>query len=366
MPSARSAAPRTGNRAPPPDLPRKSPRALGYRWPAEWERHEGTWLAWPHDPLTWPGCVERAENAFAALAAAVSQGETVHLLVKDAATEARARRLLSTAGARRVVLHRVPTADSWFRDYGPIVVAKGKGRARTRLALDFTFNAWGNKYETLKADDDIPWRTRGIVGLPVKRVPLVLEGGSIEGNGAGTLLTTSQCLLHANRNAHLTKEEVEQRLREWLGVRHVLWLGDGIEGDDTDGHIDDLTRFVDATTVVTVVEEDAQDRNHAVLQENLRRLRAMADQDGRPLTVLTLPMPGFVRAGDGRRLPASYANFYVANACVCVPVFGHAHDAAALKVLRRCFPGRKVVPIRCERLVEGMGTLHCVTQQIPA
>jgi agmatine deiminase len=348
------------------DLPSPSPRARGFRWPAEWERHEGTWLAWPHDPQTWPGCVEQAEDAFAALAAAVSRGETVHLLVKDAATEARARRRLTAAGARRVRLHRVRTADSWYRDYGPIVVAKGRGRTRTRLAIDFRFNAWGGKYPTLQRDDDIPWRTRRILGLPVTRTPLVLEGGSIEGNGRGTLLTTTQCLLHANRNPHLTREEVEQRLREWLGVTHVLWLGEGIVGDDTDGHVDDLTRFVNPTTVVTAVEDDPRDENHAVLQENLRRLRAMADQDGRPLTVLTLPMPGRVTADDGRRLPASYANFYVANACVAVPVFGHANDARALKVLRRCFPRRTVVPIRCERLVEGMGTLHCVTQQIPA
>lgn len=353
------------DRAPTRDLPRPSPRAAGYRWPAEWERHEGTWLAWPHDPLTWPDCVEQAEEAFAALAAAVSQGETVHLLVKDAATEARARRRLSAASARHVTLHRVPTADSWFRDYGPIVVVKGRGRTRRRLAIDFRFNAWGDKYETLKRDDDIPWRTRRIVGLPVRRTPFVLEGGSIEGNGRGTLLTTAQCLENPNRNPHLSREEIELRLREWLGVRHLLWLGDGIEGDDTDGHVDDLTRFVDPTTVVTVVEDDPRDANFAPLRDNRRRLAAMADQDGRPLEVVTLPMPGRVVAGDGRRLPASYANFYVANACVCVPVFGHANDARALRVLGRCFPGRRVVPIRCERLVEGMGTLHCVTQQIP-
>lgn len=343
-----------------------TPRERGFCWPAEWERHEGTWLAWPHDPLTWPGCLEEAELAFAQLAAAISQGETLHLLVKDAATEARARQFLSVTGARRVTLHRVRTADSWFRDYGPIVVAKGRGRTRERLALDFTFNAWGEKYPTLEADDDIPWRTRNVLGIPVLRSTLVLEGGSIEGNGAGTLLTTTQCLLNANRNPDLIREELEERLRDALGVRHILWLGEGVAGDDTDGHVDDITRFVDARTVVSAVEDDPSDANHAPLRENVRRLRAMADQDGAPLTVLPLPMPGFVKAHDGRRLPASYANFYVANACVCVPVFGHANDEPALRILRRCFPGRRIVPIRCERLVEGMGTLHCVTQQIPA
>lgn len=357
---------RRAGRAPRPvDLPARTPRAQGYLWPAEWEPHEATWLAWPHDPLTWPGCVDRAEQAMAQLAAAVSQGETVHMLVKDAATEQRARSMLAAAGARHLRLHREPTADSWFRDYGPIVVARGRGRTRQRLAVDFTFNAWGNKYATLKADDDIPWRTRAVVGIPVVRSSLVLEGGSIEGNGRGTLLTTTQCLLHRNRNPHLVREEVELRLREWLGVRHVLWLGEGIEGDDTDGHIDDITRFTGPRTLVTAVEDDPRDRNHAPLEENLRRLRAMADQDGQPLEVATLPMPGRVKAGDGRRLPASYANFYIANACVCVPTFGHRNDAKALRVLRRCFPGRRIVPIRCEKLVEGMGTLHCVSQQVP-
>lgn len=358
-------SPAPARRARPSDLKRPTPRERGFSWPAEWARHEGTWLAWPHDPLTWPDCVPEAEHAMAQLAAAVSQGETVHLLVKDARREERARAFLRAAGARHVALHRVRTADSWFRDYGPIVVARGRGRARRRLALDFTFNAWGDKYATLKRDDDIPWRTRAILGLPVERVPFVLEGGSIEGNGAGTLLTSTQCLLNPNRNPRLVREEIELRLREHLGVRHLLWLGEGIEGDDTDGHIDDITRFVGPATVVTVVEDDPRDRNHGPLEENLRRLRAMADQDGRPLTVVELPMPGRVLAGDGRRLPASYANFYVANACVCVPVFGHVNDGLALRVLKRCFPTRRVVPIRCEKLVEGMGTLHCVTQQIP-
>jgi agmatine deiminase len=345
---------------------RATPRSRGFRWPAEWERHEATWLAWPHDPRTWPDCVEEAEGAFARLAAAVGAGETVHLLVKDAATESRARRHLSLAGARRVLLHRIPTADSWFRDYGPIVVVRGRGRRRERLALDFRFNAWGEKYAELMADDRIARRLVRIHGLEDLRIDLVLEGGSIDGNGAGTLLTTTQCLLHRNRNPSLVREEIERELREALGVRHVLWLGEGIVGDDTDGHVDDIARFVSPTAVVAAVEEDPKDPNHEPLVENLRRLSAMADQDGRPLEVVELPMPEPVFARDGRRLPASYANFYVANACVAVPVFGSRRDAAALRVLRRCFPGRAIVPIRCEHVVEGMGTLHCVTQQLPA
>jgi agmatine deiminase len=291
----------------------------------------------------------------------------VHLLVKDAATEARARAACSAAGARRVRFHRIPTADSWFRDYGPIVVAKGRGARRERLALDFRFNAWGGKYRELLRDDAIPPRLRRIHGLPTAKVDLVLEGGSVEGNGRGTILTTTQCLLHENRNPDLVREEIEACLREAFGARHVLWLGEGIAGDDTDGHVDDVARFVGPSAVVAVVHDDPSDPDHAPLAENLRRLRAMADQDGRPLEVATLPSPSRpVLAGDGRRLPASYANFYVANACVAAPVFGDPHDDRALRVLRRCFPGRPVVPIRCDRLVEGMGTLHCVTQQLPA
>lgn len=344
-----------------------TPRARGYRWPAEWERHAGTWLAWPHDPLTWPGCLAEAEEAFAELAAAIGLGETVHLLVGTAAREARARAALARAGARRVRFHRVPTVDSWVRDYGPIVVVAGRGARRRRLALDFRFNAWGGKYPALQRDTGVPRRLEAIHGLPGLRVPFVLEGGSIDGNGRGTLLTTRQCLLHPNRNPGLLAEEVEWHLREALGVRQVLWLGEGIRGDDTDGHVDDITRFVGPRRLVTAVQEDPRDPDHAPLRENHRRLRAMADADGRPFEVLALPMPRPVHsAHDGRRLPASYANFYVSNRSVAVPVFGQPGDGRALRVLKRCFPSRIVVPIRCERLVEGMGALHCVTQQIPA
>ncbi len=344
-----------------------TPRELGYRWPAEWERHAGTWLAWPHDPLTWPDCLEAAETAFAQLAAAIGQGETVHLLVGTAAREARARAALAQAKARRVQFHRIDTADSWFRDYGPIMVSKGRGAKREQLALDFVFNAWGGKYETLLRDSGIPRRVLRIHGHPGRSIPLVLEGGSIDGNGKGTLLTTTQCLLNPNRNPGRSREELEWHLREALGVRHILWLGEGIAGDDTDGHVDDITRFVGERTVVTVVQQDPKDPDHEPLQENLRRLRAMADQDGRPLEVVTLPMPEAIASeSDGRRLPASHANFYISNRTVAVPTFGQDSDASALRILRRCFPTRSIIPIRCEQLVEGMGALHCVTQQLPA
>jgi agmatine deiminase len=320
---------------------------------------------WPHDPVTWPDCLEEAERAFAEIAAAIGAGETVHLLVDSATSAARARARLTAAGARGVRLHRLRTADSWIRDAGPIVLVRGRGRRRERLALDFRFNAWGGKYASLLADDSVPRRLGRLHGLPTRRVDLVLEGGSVDGNGAGTVLTTTQCLLHPNRNPRLVKEEIERHLREWLGARQLLWLGDGIEGDDTDGHVDDIARFVARRVVVAAVEEDPRDANHLPLRENLRRLRSMADPEGRPLEVVPLPMPEPVRAADGRRLPASYANFYVANRVVVVPVFGSRRDERALRILARCFPGRRVAPVRAERLVEGMGTIHCLTQQWP-
>lgn len=342
-----------------------TPREQGYLWPAEWAPHEATWLAWPHDEDTWPGCLGDAEAAFANLAEAIGRGETVHLLVKDARTELRARSALETAGAKQVRFHRIATADSWFRDYGPIVVARGRGKTRERLALDFVFNAWGEKYSALMRDTGIPSKLEKIHEIPPVRTRFVLEGGSIEGNGLGTLITTEQCLLGENRNPRFTREEIERHLRELLGVRHILWLGSGIEGDDTDGHIDDITRFVGPRTVMTVVPDDPKHPDAAALHDNHRRLLSMADQDGVPLEVVALPAPAPVKARAGHPLPASYANFYIANKTVAVPVFGDKQDKRALRLIGKAFPKREIVPIRCNDLIEGFGALHCVTQQLP-
>lgn len=345
--------------------PSPTPRARGFRWPAEWEPHEATLLSWPHDETTWPGGVERAERAVAAFAAAISRGETVHLLVADRAMEQRARAFLAQAEAEDVRLHRIHTADVWFRDYGPITLVRDDSDPRERLCLDFVFNAWGGKYEELLADSDIPAQLEPVLGLPRLAHSFVLEGGSLDGDGRGTLLTTEQCLLNENRNPDCTREEIEHRLREYLGVQRVLWLGEGIVGDDTDGHIDDVTRFVAPGRVVTAIQPDPADPDHAPLAENRARLGAMRDAEERPLEVIELPMPAPVYNGGGERLPASHANFYVCNAAVCVPVFGGSSDETALRILGRCFPARTVVPIRCEHLVEGFGTLHCISQQIP-
>jgi len=340
--------------------------------PAEWARQASLWLAWPHDPVTFRD-LRAVERVFATMAAAVAEGQRVDLLVKDAPTEARARAALRTAGApeatgpaarRGVRLHRVPTADSWIRDYGPTFVTRASGRGPRKAYVRWRFNAWGGKYASLLKDDGIPDR----LGLDLPRFApgIVMEGGSIDVNGAGSVLTTEQCLLHPNRNPSLTRPEIEAFLRDHLGVVQVLWLHEGIVGDDTDGHVDDIARFVGPRTILTAYEDDPKDENHALLHDGWRRLEAMADPQGRPFEVVKLPMPGRLMCGK-RRLPASYANFLITNRVVLLPVYGpKARDAQALRILRRCFPGRTVLPLDCRDLVYGYGSLHCVSQQEPA
>jgi agmatine deiminase len=339
----------------------------GWRWPAEWETHAATWLAWPHNPETWPGRLERAEADFAAFVRELHFRETVRLLVTDEAMEERARRRLAAAGVevdRGVEFHRIPTNDAWLRDSGPIFLLRGRDGARARALADFGFDCWGRKYEPWDLDDAVPARVADVLGLPRFAADFVLEGGSVEGNGMGTLLTTEACLLDPNRGPGRTRELMERRLGAWLGATNVLWLGEGIAGDDTDGHVDELARFVDPGTVVAAVEQDESDANFAPLAENLRRLRSMRDQDGKPLTVVPLPMPPAL-AIEGLRCPASYANFYLANGCALVPVFGVERDALALAVLRELLPDRDVVGIPCGDLLLGLGALHCLSQQEP-
>ena len=340
--------------------------------PAEWERHAGTWLAWPHDPVTFKALFA-VECLFANMAAVLSLGERVNILVKDDEVEALAHASLALAGAHEargarattgVRLIRMPTADSWIRDYGPTYVVRRSGRGPRRAFVRWRFNAWGEKYATLMKDDGIPDRLD--LGLPRFAPGIVMEGGSIEVNGAGTVLTTEQCLLNPNRNPSLNRAEIEAYLRAHLGVRQVLWLGEGIVGDDTDGHVDDLARFVSARTIVTAYEDDPKDENFELLHDNWRRLCAMADPEGRPFEVVKLPMPGRLMSGR-RRLPASYANFYVGNQVVLAPIYGpKSRDDRAMAVLRRAFPDRVVVPLDCRSIVFGYGSIHCVTQQEPA
>jgi len=336
--------------------------ARGFRMPAEWEPHAATWLSWPHKASSWPGKLERIPPLWVEMVRALAPGEAVHILVNDAAPAAQVRAQLGRGGVPlgAVRLHEVPTDDAWMRDHGPTFVTRG---GETAL-VDWIYNAWGGKYPPWEQDDRVPEALAAILDLPRVAPGIVLEGGSIDVDGAGTLLTTEQCLLNPNRNPGLTRAAIEQQLCDQLGARRILWLGDGILGDDTDGHVDDLTRFVAPATVVTVVEDDPADPNHAVLDDNLLRLSTMRDAADRPLRVVTLPMPQPVEY-DGQRLPASYANFYIGNAAVLVPTFASDRDAAALATLRALFPDRRVLGIDARDLVWGLGAFHCVTQQQP-
>lgn len=335
-----------------------------YAMPAEWQRHQATWISWPHKRESWPGKFEPVEPVMARFVAAVSRTETVRINVLDADHEQRVRGILEgQANPDKVVFHHFATNDAWCRDHGAIFVTRQGGEPLK--ALDFRFNSWGEKYPPFDLDDAIPAQMAAALGVPCRSIGAVLEGGSIDVNGAGALLTTEQCLLNPNRNPTMSKTEIESMLRDELGVRQIIWLGDGIVGDDTDGHIDDLTRFVSEDTVVTVVEPDPTDENHDPLAENRERLSQVRLADGLPLKVVELQMPKPVEY-EGDRLPASYANFYIANHVVVMPTFNDPADEPNRLALARCFPDREVVGIDCTDLVLGLGTFHCLTQQVPA
>ncbi|HSE31138.1 MAG TPA: agmatine deiminase family protein [Pyrinomonadaceae bacterium] len=346
---------------------KRKPAELGFFMPAEWHSHKGTWLSWPKDPETWPERVDQVEEVFLQMMAALAPNEIVNLLVDDGDTEARVRARCAFTAAENIHFHRIKTVDSWIRDYGPNFLIRADGSTAYN---DWRFNAWGDKYEELKQDDRIPQVLEPFLALVRFEPGIVMEGGSIDVDGAGCVLTTEQCLLNSNRNPELTKNEIEQVLRDYLGVTKVLWLGEGIVGDDTDGHIDDIARFVAPGVIICAREDDPEDANYELLEDNFERLQRMTDAQGRAFEVLSLPMPGIIggTSTDNRdleRLPASYANFYIANNVILAPVFGHINDQRAVDTLQRVFPARKVVPINCEPLVWGMGTIHCVTQQQP-
>jgi agmatine deiminase len=350
--------------------PINTPQLLGFRMPAEWEPHEATWLGWPHELTDWPGKFSPIPWAFAEIVRHLSQVERVYLLVENRQSESRVRTILkkSRANLDAVDFFRVPTDRGWMRDSGPICVRNESGEVAYN---NFLFNGWA-KYSNHKKDAAVVAKAnqklKHRVWQPVhKGRRVVLEGGSIDVNGRGTLLTTEECLQSRiqERNPGFTKEDYAEVFREYFGVSNVLWLKNGIAGDDTHGHVDDLTRFVNPSTVVTIVEDDPADANFAPLEENLALLQTMKDQDGRPLRVETLPMPAPVYF-DGQRLPASYANFYIANKIVIVPTFNDASDHIALNKLSTLFPDRQVIGIACRDLVLGLGTLHCMSQQQPA
>ncbi len=345
-----------------------TPSQLGYRMPAEWEPHAGTWLTWPRsDGISFPDRYDAVPPVYAGIIKHLVAVEEVFINVWNADMEAWVRGLLTKHGTplERVHFHHFPAYEPWCRDHGPVFLVRERAGQHERAVVDWRYNAWGEKYPPYELDDAIPQHVAKLRGLPLFSPDMILEGGSIEVNGRGTLITTESCLLNPNRNPQLSKGQIEHQLKEFLGVTHVLWLGDGIAGDDTDGHVDDLVRFINPTTVVTVIEEDINDANYQPLQENLQRLRLMRDQDGRLLRVVKLPMPGFVEY-QAQRLPASYANFYIANGLVLVPTFGHKNDKVALEILQKEFDDRRVIGIDSTDLIWGLGSFHCITQQEPA
>ena len=356
----------------------KTPAALGFRMPAEWEPHEATWIGWPHNVTDWPGKFAPIPWVYGEIARQIAPGEIVRVLVNTKAHEAQARRILNRIGVElaRVEFFRFPTNRGWTRDFGPIFVKRDVGGSeapQSEVAIvDFGFNGWA-KYPNWQKDNQIPVRAARVLGsrifqVKVKGHEFVLEGGCIDVNGRGTLITTEECLLDQEkqaRNPGFTRQEIEATLRDYLGVSNLLWLGRGIAGDDTHGHIDDICRFVGPRTVVLCQEDDPDDPNDQPLQENRERLEGMRLEDGSRVEVVPVPMPTPLYL-DGQRLPASYANFYIANAAVLVPTFNDPKDRVALGTLAELFRDRPVVGIHAVDLVWGLGTLHCLTQQQPA
>jgi len=347
-----------------------TPREHSYRMPAEWETHAATWIAWPHNPNDWPGKFLSIAWVYADIVRRLSRVETVHILVDDAAAEKRARSVLKRSGANlvQVSFHQWPTNRVWTRDSGPIFVRK----ADNSLAVtNWKFNGWA-KYDNWQLDDQLPNRVADLLDIPawtptIGEHRVVLEGGSIDVNGAGTLITTEECLLSEvqQRNPGISRKQLEKIFHDYLGIDQVLWMNRGIAGDDTHGHVDDITRFVAKNTIVTVTEPNRTDDNHLPLAENLDRLKSARNPDGQPFEVVELPMPAPV-VFEGQRLPASYGNFYIANGLVLVPTFNDPNDRKALNILADLFPSREVIGLHCGDFIWGLGALHCMTQQQPA
>lgn len=342
-----------------------TPKAQGFVFPAEWEKQDALWLSWPHKEESWPGKIETIYEPYCQFIKLVAEDQLVRINVADEEMKAFALSHIEKSGAKmeNISFYFNPTNDAWCRDHGPaFVINRETGE---KAIVDWGYNAWGGKYPPFDLDDVVPTKIAKEFHLKLFTPPIVMEGGSVEFNGKGTILTTTACLLNENRNPHLNKEQIETYLKDYYGQDQVLWLGDGIVGDDTDGHIDDITRFVSEDTVLTVVEEDKSDENYALLQENLENLKSMKLLDGRSLKVIELPMPRPVEY-DEQRLPASYANFYIANNVVIVPVFNDKNDQKALEIIQSVFPDRKVIGIDSVDIIWGLGSFHCLSQQEPS
>ena len=339
----------------------ETPSSLGYRMPAEWETHSGTWLTWPHNPETWPEQdMQQVETEFMGIIRPLAKNESVHILINDEDMENAVESTLNANNVemKNIFLHDIPTNDSWIRDYGPNFIIQSDGKV---AANDWDFDSWGRKYKW-ELDDLAGTVIAEESGLHHFKPEIVLEGGAIEVNGAGTCVTTESCILNPNRNNGISRDAMETVLKDYLGISKVIWLHGEMEGDDTDGHIDNLARFVNPTTMVCAVEEDEEDPNYPCLKKNFDRLRSATDQDDKLFEIVALPMPGYI---GSPRLPASYANFYIANKSVLVPVYGHPNDKRALSILEPLFPEREIIPIPCTTLIWGLGGVHCLTQQQP-
>jgi len=343
-----------------------TPAELGYYFPAEFAKHRATWLSWPHKEASWPGKIHTVYPIYALFIKELTKSELVCINVNDEAMKQFAADCLNNAGVdlKQVTFYINPTNDAWCRDHGPAFLINPAAEEK-KVIVDWNYNAWGNKYPPFDLDDVIPTRIAGQLGLPVFHPGIIMEGGSVEFNGDGTVITSTCCLLNENRNPHLGREDVEIYLQDYYGVKQVLWVNEGISGDDTDGHIDDTIRFVNSDTVLTVVEKNKRDENYDPLQKNLKELSRMRLLNGKQLNVVELPMPEPVIYED-QRLPASYANFYISNSSVIVPVFKCSGDDEALQIIQGCFPGREVNGIDSTDIIWGLGSFHCLSQQEPA
>jgi len=344
----------------------QTPKELGYYFPAEWHPHTATWLSWPHKEESWPGKIETIYAPYTQFIKEVSAGELVCINVKDETMKQFALTYLEKGGVdlTNIRFYFHPTNDAWCRDHGPAFLINPNADTK-KVIVDWGYNAWGNKYPPYNLDDVIPTSIAHAYSIPVFNPGIVMEGGSVDFNGKGTILTTSACLLNKNRNPHLSKKEIEAYLINYYGADQILWLGDGIVGDDTDGHIDDITRFVNEDTVVTVIEDDKTDENYQLLKENLDTLQQFRLINQKQINVIELPMPSAV-VYDEQRLPASYANFYIANTVVAVPTYRDKNDDKALMILQSCFPDKKVIGIDSTDIIWGLGSWHCLSQQEPA
>jgi agmatine deiminase len=342
----------------------KSPAELGYRMPPEWEPHAATWTSWPFDDELWEGYLEAVRDDVAGLIATIARFEPVWVNVRDEESEMDARARLGRLGAdpERIKFHVIRLNDAWFRDNGPLFVRNEAGRV---AMTDWAFNAWGEKYSPWDADDAAPARLAKTLGMLRFEVPVVLEGGALELNGQGVCLTTRSCLLSQHRNPEMTQDEYEKVLHRQLGIKHVCWLEGGMKDDHTDGHIDTIVRFANDGTILCSVEEDEADPNHATLFHNLLLLQNMRDHEGNPFDIKVLPTPRKKPTLGGKRLPLTYANFYIGNGFVVVPTYDDENDERALDVIRGCFPDREIVGLPAEGIITGGGAFHCITQQQP-